>query len=109
MSTQPQPLDLDAIQARYDLYANLHAANDGRFINCPSQDSAEDVPALIARVRQLEAAIAAVRALDPGEDYDQRYKRYEQLDPDQYGETVGYDKAIDKAVRTLDNALNPHT
>ncbi|MGW1174575.1 hypothetical protein ACWD4P_12745 [Kitasatospora sp. NPDC002543] len=63
-STQPDaPLDLNAIQARYDTYAVLHEQSRGAaFMTCPSQESAADVPALLNRVRQLEAELATAKA-----------------------------------------------
>ncbi|MFD8595430.1 hypothetical protein ACFV1L_10550 [Kitasatospora sp. NPDC059646] len=54
--TQPvQPLDLDTIQAR----AVEHAEHQTRmgWSCCRSHASADDVPTLIARVRELEAVL----------------------------------------------------
>ncbi len=49
-----QPLDLDAITARHEMYATIHSAS-GAFAHCAAQESAEDVPALIAEVTRLWA------------------------------------------------------
>ncbi|MEU8920380.1 hypothetical protein AB0D10_05490 [Kitasatospora sp. NPDC048545] len=49
----------------------------------------EDVPALLARVRELEAAIGAVLALPTATD-----EELERMDPEAYQQTTGRDDAI---------------
>ncbi|MDH6709788.1 hypothetical protein P3T27_006537 [Kitasatospora sp. MAA19] len=55
--------------------------------------------------KQLQAAINAVVALAPEETDDQRRARYEQLDPEDYHQAVGYDDAIGKVTRAICDVL----
>lgn len=73
-----------------------------------------DVPALIARVRDLQQqlaahqnAITAVRALDKhaGEASDDRYERYEQLDPEDYQGARAVDDTLWDVMNAIDTAL----
>lgn len=82
---------------------NIGTRDDAEFI----ARARDDVPALLTRVRELEAAVSAVRALDPGETYDERRERYELLDPENYHHAVGHDGAIGTVMRTIAAALNP--
>ncbi|OKI16552.1 hypothetical protein [Streptomyces sp. CB03911] len=56
-----QPLDLAPIQGRYEMYAAIHSKS-GKFAHCPAQESAEDVPALLAEVTRLRAELTNARA-----------------------------------------------
>ncbi|MFG3228153.1 hypothetical protein ACGF07_25675 [Kitasatospora sp. NPDC048194] len=96
MSTQPatELLDLAAIQApcpvsacragvrARDLHAHLSIAHF-------AHEVASVAASLLARVRELEAAIAAVLALEPATD-----EELERMDPEAYQQTTGRDDAI---------------
>jgi hypothetical protein len=59
-ANQPQPLDLDAIEARYSGHLGQHS-HMGSFACCSAHASADDVPALVAEVRRLTAELDQAR------------------------------------------------